>query len=250
MNVKLLVQYDGTRYDGWQRQKNTANTIQGKLEEVLGRMTGSPCDVNGAGRTDAGVHALGQIANVHLSDTAAPEEVKAYLNRYLPEDIAIADACEVPERFHSRLSAKGKFYRYRIGLPGAKNVFERRQIYPCDFSLDVDAMRKTASFLTGEHDFLGFCANKHMKKSSARNVWRIEIQEKPGELELNFLGDGFLYNMIRILTGTLIEAGQGVRAPESVLPVFEQRDRSLAGFTAPARGLTLMEVFYPADRLQ
>ncbi|MDO5425923.1 MAG: tRNA pseudouridine(38-40) synthase TruA [Eubacteriales bacterium] len=245
MNFKLLIQYDGTRYDGWQRQGNTDNTIQGKIEEVLSKMTGEPVELHGAGRTDAGVHASGQIANVHLTkwhgDT---EEIRSYLNQYLPEDIGILDVESVPERFHSRLSAKGKRYCYRIGIGDRKNVFERRQIYPLGGTLDREAMEQAAQYLTGEHDFQGFCANKRMKKSTVRYIWSITIEESADELRITYCGNGFLYNMIRILTGTLIEVGQGKRSPQSISEIFEKKDRTLAGYTAPARGLTLEEVLY------
>lgn len=246
MNLKLTIQYDGTRYNGWQRQGNTPNTIQGRIEEVLSRMVGTPVEIAGAGRTDAGVHALGQTANVRLPDGVfTPEQVLTYLNRYLPEDIGITDACEVPARFHSRLNAAGKRYLYRIGLGNRKNVFERRQIYPLGGELDADAMRRAAACFTGEHDFGGFSAG-HTKKSTVRTLYGITLTELPDELDILFVGNGFLYNMVRILTGTLIEVGQGKRTPESVREALERRDRVLAGFTAPARGLTLAEVFYDA----
>ncbi|MDY3919719.1 MAG: tRNA pseudouridine(38-40) synthase TruA [Candidatus Limivivens sp.] len=248
MNYKMIVQYDGTRYDGWQRQGNTDNTIQGKIEETLTRITGEPVEIFGAGRTDAGVHALGQAANFHLQTANfTGKELVDSLNRFLPEDIGILSAEEVPERFHCRLNAKGKTYCYRIGTGERKNVFERRQIYPVEGSLDRAAMERAAGFLKGEHDFKGFCANKRMKKSTVRNIWNITFEETQGELRIVYTGDGFLYHMIRIMTGTLIETGQGRRTPESVLEILEKKDRALAGYTAPARGLTLVEVFYPDD---
>lgn len=245
MNLKITIQYDGTRYDGWQRQGNTENTIQGKIEGVLEKMAGEPVEVSGAGRTDAGVHAMGQTANFHLTERAMEErEICAYLNRYLPEDIGVLNVEEVPERFHSRLSARGKVYCYRIGLGTGKNVFERRQVYPLGGELNRELMERAAGYLKGEHDFQGFCANKKTKKSTVRNLWEISVREMPGEMQITYMGDGFLYNMVRILTGTLIEVGQGRRSPESVREVLDKKDRSLAGYTAPARGLTLMKVLY------
>lgn len=244
MNYRFDIQYDGTRYGGWQRQKTTDNTIQGKIEEVLFRMTGSPVLIQGAGRTDAGVHALGQVANGHFDSRMSCEEICDYMNHYLPEDIEILRVSQVSERFHSRLNAREKLYRYRIGIGSHKNVFERKYICPLHETYDVEAMEEAAGYLTGTHDFRSFCANKKMKKSTVRTIYEIRITELPKELQIDYRGDGFLYNMVRILTGTLIEIGRGSRKPEEIQAILEGRDRGLAGFTAPARGLTLVEVGY------
>lgn len=244
MNYRLILQYDGSRYDGWQRQGNTEKTVQGKVEEVLSRLLEEPVEIDGAGRTDAGVHALGQTANFHTERKLDPEELKAALNQFLPEDIGVLRAEEVPERFHSRLNARGKTYRYRVATGEEKNVFERKQIYPLDQPLDVDAMRRGAALMIGEKDFRGFSSMKKTKKSTVRRLESIEIRKVSGEVRLEFTGNGFLYNMVRILTGTLLEIGMGKREPESVETIFREKDRNLAGFTAPARGLTLVEVFY------
>ena len=244
MNYRFDIQYDGTRYGGWQRQKTTDNTIQGKIEEVLFRMTGSPVLIQGAGRTDAGVHALGQVANGHFDSRMSCEEICDYMNHYLPEDIEILRVSQVSERFHSRLNAREKLYRYRIGIGSHKNVFERKYTCPLHETYDVEAMEEAAGYLTGTHDFRSFCANKKMKKSTVRTIYEIRITELPKELQIDYRGDGFLYNMVRILTGTLIEIGRGSRKPEEIQAILEGRDRGLAGFTAPARGLTLVEVGY------
>ena len=244
MNYRFDIQYDGTRYGGWQRQKTTDNTIQGKIEEVLFRMTGSPVLIQGAGRTDAGVHALGQVANGHFDSRMSCEEICEYMNHYLPEDIEILRVSQVSERFHSRLNAREKLYRYRIGIGSHKNVFERKYLCPLHETYDVEAMEEAAGYLTGTHDFRSFCANKKMKKSTVRTIYEIRITELPKELQIDYRGDGFLYNMVRILTGTLIEIGRGSRKPEEIQAILEGRDRGLAGFTAPARGLTLVEVGY------
>ena len=244
MNYRLILQYDGSRYDCWQRQGNKEKTVQGKIEEVLSRLLEEPVEIDGAGRTDAGVHALGQTANFHTERKLDPEELKAALNQFLPEDIGVLRAEEVPERFHSRLNARGKTYRYRVATGEEKNVFERKQIYPLDQPLDVDAMRRGAALMIGEKDFRGFSSMKKTKKSTVRRLESIEIREVSGEVRLEFTGNGFLYNMVRILTGTLLEIGMGKREPESVETIFREKDRNLAGFTAPARGLTLVEVFY------
>lgn len=250
MNYQMTVQYDGTRYDGWQRQGNTENTIQGKLEAVLCRYAGVPVEVCGAGRTDAGVHALAQTANFHLAQEADADELRRYLNRYLPEDIEVLRLFPVGERFHSRLSAVEKTYRYRVEAGERKHVFSRRQIYRMDTGnapellLDLEAMRRAASLLEGTHDFKSFCANKRMKKSTVRTLRQIRIEKNESEYTFDFTGDGFLYNMVRILAGTLLEVGMGKRDWRSMEELLAAKDRSAAGFTAPAQGLTLMEVRY------
>lgn len=245
MNVKLTIQYDGTRYDGWQRQGNTDNTLQGRLEGVLSRMAGKPVEIQGAGRTDAGVHARGQVASVHLPEGYTPQEVQNYLNRYLPEDVAVVDVVEVGERFHARLSATGKEYRYHIRMGSIPDVFARKYQYRVEEPLDLAAMERAAGYLTGKHDFRSFCGNRRFKKSTVREVFHIGVEVCGSDLTLVYQGDGFLYNMVRILTGTLLEVGLGQRTPESMVDILEARERTAAGKTAPAQGLVLQEVYYP-----
>ena len=245
MNFKLTIQYDGTRYDGWQRQGNTDNTLQGRLEGVLSRMAGKPVEIQGAGRTDAGVHARGQVASVHLPEGYTPQEVQNYLNRYLPEDVAVVDVVEVGERFHARLSATGKEYRYHIRMGSVPDVFARKYQYRVEEPLDLAAMERAAGYLTGKHDFRSFCGNRRFKKSTVREVFHIGVEVCGSDLTLVYRGDGFLYNMVRILTGTLLEVGLGQRTPESMVDVLEARERTAAGKTAPAQGLVLQEVYYP-----
>lgn len=245
MNVKLTIQYDGTRYDGWQRQGNTDNTLQGRLEGVLSRMVGKPVEIQGAGRTDAGVHARGQVASVHLPEGYTPQEVQNYLNRYLPEDVAVVDVVEVGERFHARLSATGKEYRYHIRMGSVPDVFARKYQYRVEEPLDIPAMERAAGYLTGKHDFRSFCGNRRFKKSTVREVFHIGVEVCGSDLTLVYRGDGFLYNMVRILTGTLLEVGLGQRTPESMVDVLEAKERTAAGKTAPAQGLVLQEVYYP-----
>ena len=245
MNVKLTIQYDGTRYDGWQRQGNTDNTLQGRLEGVLSRMVGKPVEIQGAGRTDAGVHARGQVASVHLPEGYTPQEVQNYLNRYLPEDVAVVDVVEVGERFHARLSATGKEYRYHIRMGSIPDVFARKYQYRVEEPLDLAAMERAAGYLTGKHDFRSFCGNRRFKKSTVREVFHIGVEVCGSDLTLIYRGDGFLYNMVRILTGTLLEVGLGQRTPESMVDILEARERTAAGKTAPAQGLVLQEVYYP-----
>ncbi len=244
MNYKLTLQYDGSRYDGWQKQGNTDNTIQGKLETVLSRFAGAPVELHGAGRTDAGVHAEAQVASFRLPSPIPAEEIEAYLARYLPEDIAVVSLVEAPERFHARLNAKGKVYRYSIRLSAHPDVFRRKYQYRISAPLDISAMKKAASALTGCHDFRAFCSNKRYKKSTVRTVYSIDIELNGNDLSISYHGDGFLYNMVRILTGTLIEVGLGERNPDDMADILASLDRTKAGKTAPAQGLCLVKVEY------
>ena len=244
MNYKLTIQYDGSRYDGWQRQGNTDNTIQGKLEGVLSRLAEEPIEIQGAGRTDAGVHAEGQVASVKLPGTLPAAEVMAYLNQYLPDDIAVVAAEVADDRFHARLNAVGKVYRYSIRMGACPDVFRRKYQYRVEETLNIDAMKKAASLLTGTHDYRAFCSNKRYKKSTVRTVSTIDIEVNNADLTITFRGDGFLYNMVRILTGTLLEVGQGLRTHEEMPSILSSLDRTKAGKTAPAQGLTLVKVEY------
>lgn len=244
MNYKLVLQYDGTKLNGWQKQGNTDNTIQGKLEAILEKMYGESIEIHGSGRTDAGVHALGQVANYHAPAKLSVQEIKAVLNEYLSKDIRVLTVETVDERFHARLTAKGKTYEYRIDNGEVANVFYRKHTMREENPLDLDAMRKAAVYFLGTHDFKTFCANKKMKKSTVRTITSIVIEEKEGIVSIRYTGNGFLYNMVRILTGTLIEIGRGKRKSEEMPEVLAALDRGAAGFTAPAQGLYLVEVMY------
>jgi len=243
-NYKMLIQYDGTRYKGWQKQKTTDATIQWKLQNILEKMSGEEVDVQGSGRTDAGVHAKGQAAHFHLKQTMDVHEIKDYVNLYLPEDIAVLNIEQVDERFHARLHAKSKTYEYRIAKGKKVDVFERKYVVLIESKLDVEAMRKAAFYLEGTHDFKSFCGNPKMKKSTIRTLYRIEIEETEKEIKLRFTGSGFLQNMVRILTGTLVEVGLNERKPEDMHIILESKKRAEAGSTMPAKGLTLLEVRY------
>lgn len=248
-NIKLILQYEGTRYDGWQKQGNTGNTIQGKLEAVLSRMDGREVEIHGSGRTDAGVHAYGQTANAKLETEKSAEEVKAYLNAYLPKDIAVIEAEEVPMRFHSRLLACSKTYRYRIRTAKDRDVFSRNFVWHLGTSLDIPAMERAARLLEGRHDFLPFSSMKKGKKSTIRTLESIDIRQMEDEVHLVFTGDGFLYHMVRILVGTLAEIGMGERTAEEIPDIFAGQDRKRAGQLAPAQGLALMRVFYEDGKM-
>lgn len=190
-NYKIVLEYDGSRYDGWQKQGNTDRTIQGKIEGILERLAGEPIEVHGSGRTDAGVHALAQTANFHLDVKLSELEIKEYLNQYLPEDISVIRLDKVPDRFHSRLNAEEKTYLYQIETAGRKQVFERKYFYGFGRPLDVKSMKRASEYLIGEHDFKSFCSNKKMKKTTVRNVKRIEFEEKGSQLFIRFTGNGF-----------------------------------------------------------
>lgn len=244
-NYKLIIHYDGTRYHGWESKKGL-DTIQGKLEAVLSKMCQAeePIKINGAGRTDAGVHAEAMVANVHLETDLSSEEIRSYMNRYLPDDIAIAQVKEASDRFHARLNATGKTYQYVCYDGPSKPVFRRRYTLVLDQTVDVKKMQKAAEYLVGEHDFKSFCGNNKMKKSTVRRVDSIEIRREDGYIYLTFHGNGFLQNMVRILTGTLLEVGYGRMKPENMTGILQSLDRTKAGPTAPAHGLRLVEVDY------
>lgn len=243
-NFKMTLQYEGTRYQGWQRQISTDNTIQGKLETLLFKMTGETTEVCGSGRTDAGVHAMGQVANFHSNIQMEPEEIMDYMNFYLPEDIAVISLEEVPERFHSRLNAAGKTYCYRVLNTKIPHVFDRRYVYVMEEKLDVEAMESAAGYLLGTHDFKAFTSNKKSKKSTIRRIDEIRIEQTGDEIRFWYSGNGFLYHMVRIMTGTLLEVGAHKRKPEETAEILAAGCREMAGELVPAKGLTLMEVRY------
>lgn len=244
---KCVVSYEGTRYNGWQKQGNTKNTIQRKIEEILSKMLAEEIEIAGSGRTDAGVHALGQVFHFHCQKEIADfDKFLSAVNGYLPKDIRILsmEACEL--RFHARLNATGKTYQYRIDTSPYGNLFLRNTAHNIATPLDIAAIKKGASYLEGTHDFKSFNSNKRFKKSSVRTIYNIQIEEdtKNNLLFFTFTGNGFLYNMVRILSGTLIEIGLGLRSPEDIPSILEGCDRGLAGHTAPAEGLFLVKVDY------
>ena len=242
-NLRLDICYDGTRYRGWQRLQGDDNTIQGKLETALSRILEEPVEISGSGRTDAGVHAMGQVANFHCRSSMPPEEILAQLRRYLPEDIGIYSCKECSDRFHARLNAKEKTYRYRIWNSEAPCVFDRRFVTVLRERLDVEAMRQAAAHFPGQHDFSAFCGNPKFKKSTVRFIRSLEIEQAGQEIRITVTGNGFLHNMVRIMVGTLIEVGRGEREADSI-PLLFGGKRAEAGFLVPPQGLCLMEVEY------
>lgn len=242
-NLRLNLCYDGTKYKGWQRLPGSDMTIQGKLEKALSRILDEPIEVVGSGRTDAGTHALGQVANFHCHASIPAQEILIQLRRYLPEDIGIYSCKDVSERFHARLNAKTKTYRYRIWNSEDPCVFERKYVCVDPEAMNLQAMQKAAEIYLGTHDFSAFCANKNMKKSTIRYIENFSVIRQGNELVFTVTGNGFLHHMVRIMVGTLVEVGKGQRSPQSISELFGAR-RCQSGVMLPACGLCLMEVNY------
>ena len=242
-NYKITVEYDGTKYNGWQKQGNTKNTLQGKFENVISLMCEKETEIFASGRTDRGVHAKGQVANFKCDVDMSAEDVLTYLNRYLPEDVRVTHIAEVDERFHSRLNAVSKTYEYLIATK-KPDVFIRKYVYFPDEIPDVQKMRSAAEKLLGTHDFHGFSSVGKTKKSTVRTVNSIDVTEADGIIKATVNGSGFLYNMVRIMVGTLYEIGIGKKNESVIDEIFESKSRENAGITMPAEGLCLKEVFY------
>lgn len=242
-NLRLDICYDGTRYKGWQRLAGNENTIQGKLEKTLSRLLDEPVEVSGSGRTDAGTHALGQVASFHCQSNMTCEDILSGLCMYLPEDIGVYSCRNVSPRFHARLNARTKTYRYRLWNSEQPCVFDRKYVYVDTASLDLEKMRTAAKDYIGTHDFSAFCGNKHMKKSTVRTIFDFTIEKTEHEIIFTVTGNGFLQHMVRIMVGTLLQIGRGERSVESV-PELYGSDRTDAGPAVPACGLCLMEVTY------
>jgi tRNA pseudouridine38-40 synthase len=242
-NLRLDLCYDGTRYRGWQRLPGREDTIQGKLETALTRILGENIEISGSGRTDAGVHAKGQVANFHCQSDLPADQLLQQLRKYLPEDIGIYACKDCSPRFHARLNALEKTYLYRIHNSEAPCVFDRRYVAVMPEKLDLSQMQIAAQHLCGEHDFSAFCGNPKFKKSTIRFV-RSAIVERVGEeIQIRFTGNGFIHNQVRIMVGTLVEVGRGQRDAHSIPTLFGGK-RSEAGYLAPAQGLCLQEVTY------
>ena len=242
-NFKITVQYDGTKYNGWQRQGNTKNTIQERFENVLSRMCGKDVEIFASGRTDAGVHAEEQTANFKCDTSMQEAEIKDYINKYLPEDIRVTSIEEVDIRFHSRLNAVSKTYEYTIATQ-KPDVFIRKYVFFADRKPDVEKMRRAAKQIEGKHDFRGFSRVGRIKKSTVRTVNFIEITEEESLIKIRINADGFLYNMVRIISGTLYDIGIGELEESATEEIFKEKIRKKAGATLPASGLRLVKVYY------
>ena len=245
---RLDLCYDGTRYNGWQRLGNTDNTIQGKLETLLSRLLDQPVEVQSSGRTDAGVHARHQVCSFKAETELSCPEILSGLRRYLPADIGALNLERASERFHARYNCTGKTYVYRVWTSDEPNVFERDYLYFFRSELNFAEMRRAADFLCGEHDFSAFTNEKKKKKTFTRELRSVEIRQFGGEVRFIYHGNGFLRNMVRILTGTLLEIGSGKRSADSVPGILESKNRELAGFTAPPQGLILWDVEYQQQK--
>ena len=247
-NYRILIQYDGGRFDGWQRLGKDAseNTVEFKIKEILKKMTGEEAELFCGCRTEKGVHAYGQVANFKLNSRQNCMELRNYLNRYLPADICALEVAVAGDRFHARLNATGKVYEYTLYVGAEKPVFDRNYVWcvPQGSALDVDVMKKAASYLVGKHDFRSFCGNNKMKKSTVRTIYDVDIVKEGDYVRMRFHGNGFLQNMVRILTGTLVEVGYGNMSAEHIPEIIARLDRQLAGPTAPPHGLCLMAVEY------
>lgn len=243
-NVKIIIEYDGTRYKGWQKQKSDVNTVQGKLESIVSNMTGEEVQIIGCGRTDAGVHALNYIANFHTNSKMNTDDILKYLNENLPIDIAVKSVKNASERFHSRYNILSKTYMYKINNNIKKDIFNRKYIHNIAEKLNLDKMKQCASVLIGTHDFQSFTSMKSKTKSTVRTINYINILEKDNILEVEINGNGFLWNMVRIIMGTLIEAGKGKLTYEEVEGILESKKRANAGPMAPSKALFLKEVEY------
>lgn len=243
-NYRLTIQYDGARYKGWQRLGNDENTIQGKIENVLTQMAEEEIELIGCSRTDAGVHAVGQVANFKTSKEFTEDEVKQYLNRYLPQDISIIDVKVVPEQFHARYNAKAKTYRYQIWNKEYSNPFMRRYSIYIKEPLDLAKMKLASEHFIGVHDFTAFSNAKSKKKSMVRELYSIAIVNEDGMIHIRLRGNGFLYNMARWIVGTLIDVGLGKIDANQIPAIIASKDRNQTGRLADAQGLFLESIEY------
>jgi len=245
-NIRLTIEYDGTRFYGWQRQNTTKayRTVQEEIEKAARKLFGKKVNVIGAGRTDSGVHAEAQAASFKVESNLPLYNVKRGLNSYLPKDIAIISAEEADPDFHARFHAREKLYRYTIINRKMRSPLKGRFAALVSYDLDLSAMKKAARYLIGTKDFKSFQASNAKTKDSVRTVKKLDIIIKPSALEIYIQANGFLYNMVRNIVGTLMDIGRGRIAQEAVKGILSKRHRPAAGSTAPAKGLCLVKVFY------
>jgi tRNA pseudouridine38-40 synthase len=242
-NIKLVIEYDGKGFNGWQKQPNKLN-IQGEIERAIGEITGEEIDLIASGRTDAGVHSLGQTANFKTNSKIPIEKFAIAINSKLKKSIVIQSAEEVEERFHSRYSVKSKKYRYTINNSQYGSAIYRDMEYHFPIKLDVEKMQEAAKYFEGEHDFKAFKASGTSSKSSVRKIYKAEVIKDGDRIHIELTGNGFLYNMVRIISGTLLDVGIGKIKPEEIPEIINEKNRSKAGKTLPAQGLCLVEVTY------
>ena len=242
-NIKLIIEYDGKKFGGWQKQPNKLN-IQGEIEKAIEEITGEAVELNASGRTDAGVHSLGQTANFKTNSEIEIEKVAIAINSKLKKSIVIKKAEEVSEDFHARYSCKGKKYRYIINNSQQGTAIYRDLECHIPQKLDVEKMRKAIKYFEGEHDFKGFKASGTSSKNTIRTIYKAEIKQEGERIIIELEGNGFLYNMVRIISGTIVDVGLGKIKPEEIPEIIESKDRTRAGKTLPPQGLYLVEVYY------
>jgi tRNA pseudouridine38-40 synthase len=243
-NIKLTIRYDGTEYSGWQFQRNSRMTIQAILQRAIKKITGEHSHVTGSGRTDAGVHAMAQIANFKTHSKIPLKNIQLALNSILPDDIVIYDAQEADAKFDAQRSAVSKLYRYTIMNADYMDPFIRRYAAKIFYTIDISLMKKAAKHLVGRHDFRAFQAVDGVERNSVRTVKYITIRKRGDLITIDIEADGFLYNMVRNIAGTLVEVGRGKFTVASVATMLRKKDRRLSGPTMPAKGLTLIKVRY------
>jgi tRNA pseudouridine38-40 synthase len=243
-NIRLTVEYDGTQFSGWQKQPQ-APTVQGAIEERLKLICGHPVDLLVAGRTDAGVHALGQTANFHTNSNLSVERIQSVLNQLLPHDLKIVKAQVVPAHFHSTYHALAKLYRYVIRNDREYTVFDRNTYHHVRIPMDLSAMRQAAKHLLGTHDFTGFRGTLGKRADPKRTLHKIDIKKKGKDVWIEYTGESFLHQMVRILSGTLLYVGHGKIKADDIPAILKSKDRKKAGPTLPPNGLFLAKVYYP-----
>jgi tRNA pseudouridine38-40 synthase len=244
-NIKLVIAYNGAAYHGWQKQAEGIDTVQGRIESAAGRVLGHPAIVSGAGRTDAGVHAEGQVANLYTANFSIPLlGLRRAINSRLPRDIVILSASEAPEGFHASRSAKGKTYRYRLHVGPVRRVALYKQVYEYGRPLDVERMARAGRRLLGTHDFRGLAQSAEIRENTVRTIYACVVAEEGEEIRVTVQGNGFLYNMVRNIVGTLMEVGRGHWDETRIDLILSTRDRANAGPTAPPDGLYLVCVHY------
>ncbi len=241
--IRLIVAYDGTAYAGWQLQPEQP-TIEAKLNKALSELLGEDITVIGASRTDSGVHALGNVAVFDTISAIPAEKICLALNQRLPEDIRVQASMEVPEEFHPRRVSSRKTYEYRILNRRIAVPTERLYTHHVYYPLDIRKMQEASSYLIGEHDFKSFCSVKTQVLDTVRTIYHLEVKKEEDIITISITGSGFLYNMVRIISGTLLEIGRGAYPPVKMEEILRGCDRSLAGPTAPAKGLTLIRIDY------
>lgn len=246
-NYKLIIQYDGGRYKGWQRLGNEDNTIQGKLEKVLSTMVGTETELIGCSRTDARVHAIAQVANFKAEIIMSAKEVKNYLNQYLPQDISVIEVKMVPEKYHARYHALHKTYLYKVWNMEHPNPFLRKYSWHIPTSLNIEGMKTASQYFLGQHDFTTFSNAKSKKKSMVRVIRDITIKKEEGLIMIRVTGDGFLYNMVRKIVGVLVQVGLGEIKSDEIPLMIQSKERSQLGILAEASGLYLEKVVYDEE---